>query len=141
MLATSLPVVGRAENLDVQVSFETNQSGNSEMLLSLLLSSVCGDQTLCVRLTTLTEGSATLPTALYNGAELALTSAWQLASAMGERPSIETTTDQKVRVQVLLPLVAALSPLSENGTGRASIETDRESGQPSDSNGGYSQHN
>ena len=133
MLATSMQDVGRAENLDLQVSFEAKQNGNADMRLSLVLVSPYSDETLCLRLTTLTEESATLRTVRCAGPELALTSAWQLALALGGSPSIETMADRKVRVQISLPLLATPSLISENETGQGSVETHRESGQPSDS--------
>jgi hypothetical protein len=133
MLATSLPDVGCAENLELQVSFGAKQHGTAEMLLSLLLSSTYSDETLRLRLTTLTEASATLRTVRCGGAELALAAAWQLALALGGSPFIETTADRKVRVQISLPLLATSSLFSENETGQASVAANGESGQPSDS--------
>jgi len=64
---------------------------------------------------------------------LALAAAWQLALALGGSPFIETTADRKVRVQISLPLLATSSLFSENETGQASVATNGESGQPSDS--------
>jgi len=133
MLATSLRDVGRAENLEVQVSFDAKHDGTAEMLLSLLLSSTYSDETLCLRLKTLAEASATLRTVRCGGPELALTAAWQLALAMGGRPFIETTADRNVRVQISLPLRATSSLFSKHESGRASVATNGDSGQPSDS--------
>jgi hypothetical protein len=114
MLAGSLPAVGRAEMLEVQVSFQGEQNGAAGMLLSLEVSPADGDETLRQRLTTLTEGSASFGTARSAGPELTLMSAWQLALALGGSPSVETTADRKVRVQVSLPLRAASLPSLEN---------------------------
>jgi len=106
MLAASLPEAGCAENLELQVSFGASQNGTAEMLLSLLLSSTHSAETLCLRLTTLTQASATLRTSRSGGPELTLAAAWQLALALGGNPSIEATADRKVRVQISLPLLA-----------------------------------
>ena len=91
------------------------------MLLSLLLVSPGNDETLCPSLTTLAEESATLRTVRCGGPELALTSAWQLALALGGSPRIETITDRKVRVQISLPLLATSSLISENETVQISV--------------------
>jgi hypothetical protein len=48
------------------------------------------------------------------GAELTLCSAWQLAFALGGSPTIETTADNKVRLQISLPLSAISSLDAEN---------------------------
>jgi chromosome segregation ATPase len=135
MLGRSLPEIGRVENLEVQVSFETKQNGSFGSCLSLLFSSTSSDETLGLRLRSLTESSASLRTVRHGGPELALASAWQLALAMGGTPTIETTTDRKVRVQVLLPLMTAASLSSEIATRQASVESNGKSGQPSDSSG------
>ncbi len=76
------------------------------MFLSFLLCPTHGDETLCRRLTTLTEASAALRTGRRGGPKLALSAAWPLTLALGGSPSIETTTDRKVRVQISLPLTA-----------------------------------
>jgi hypothetical protein len=99
LLAASLTeVVG---SLEVQVSFQANQDG-PELLLSFLTSTVT-DESLYHRLATLVEGSPTLRRVPDHGAELALTSAWQLALALGGSPSIERTSDRKARLQISLP--------------------------------------
>ena len=116
MLAASLPDVASAENLDLQVSFGAKQNGTAEMLLSFFISSTDSDETLCRRLTTLTEASASLRTVRREGPELVLTAAWQLALALGGSPSIEKTANQKVLVRISLPLLAASSPFAGNGT-------------------------
>jgi chromosome segregation ATPase len=116
LLTASLADVGRAENLELQVSFEAKQNGNAGMLLSLLLSSTDNAEALCLRLRNITEASATLRAVRCGGPELALSSAWQLALALGGIPSIETTADGKVRVQISLPLPGN-SSLSGNETG------------------------
>jgi hypothetical protein len=53
---------------------------------------------------------------------LALAAAWQLALALGGRPFIEATADQKVRVRISLPLMVASSFCSENETREALVE-------------------
>jgi DNA-binding response OmpR family regulator len=123
LLAASLPEVGHAENLEVQVSFKTMQNGSPELLLSLLLSSSGSEENLRLRLTSLTEASATLRIVRCGGPELALASAWQLALALGGSPSIEITKDRQVRVAISLPLQATSSLCSENKTRQASVET------------------
>jgi hypothetical protein len=122
MVAASLPDVGRAENVELQVSVEAKQNDTAELLLSLLLSPTCSPETLCLRLITLTEASATLRTVRCGGPELALAAVWQLALALGGRPFIEATVDQKVRVRISLPLMVASSLCSENETGEALVE-------------------
>jgi hypothetical protein len=111
MLAASLTeVVG---SLEVQVSFQANQNGAGELLLSFL-TSASNDESLYHRLTTLVEASPTLRIIPGHGTELALTSACQLALALGGSPSIETTSDQKVRLRIALPACDLISP-SSNG--------------------------
>jgi hypothetical protein len=134
MLAASLPNVGNAENSDLRLSFEAKQNGTVEMLLTLLLSPTGSHETVCQHLTTLTETSASLQTSRAGGAELTLTSAWQLVLALGGSPCIETTADQKVRVQISLPLQATVSSFaSEKESKLATAESNGGSGQPSDS--------
>ena len=108
MLAASLPAVTGAESLELQLSCAARQNGVAEMMLSFLLSSTHGDETLSHRLLKLTAASTSLQTERCEGPELALKSAWQLALALGGSPSIERTADQKVRLQISLPLVAGL---------------------------------
>ena len=109
MLATSLPDVGGSGALEIEVSFGAKQNGNANMLLSLLLASGERDEALCRRLTTLAQESTTLQTVRWEGPELSLASAWQLALALGGSPFIETTADRKLRVQISLPLMATSS--------------------------------
>jgi chromosome segregation ATPase len=109
MLTTSLIGLGSAENLDLQVSFSPGQNGSNELLLRLLLASNSSAEALRLRLTSLVEASATLRTGQFAGSELALTSAWQLALAMGGSPRLETTDDQKVCVKLSLLLEPATS--------------------------------
>jgi chromosome segregation ATPase len=116
MLAASLPEVGCVEYLEFVASIEVKQSGGAELQLSLLVSPTGDDGTMCVRLTTLTETSATLRTLRCGGPELELTSAWQLALAMGGVPSIEAVTDGKVLVQIALPLEATATPASRSAS-------------------------
>jgi len=108
MLAASLREIGRAENLEVEVSFEGQKSGDTEMLLSFVLSSAnYGAENPCARLAGLVEKSAWREAVRCGGAELGLVSGWQLALAFGGRPAIETTGDGKARVRVELPLWGA----------------------------------
>jgi len=125
-MATSLPEFTATENLELQVSFETRQNGNVEMHLSLLLSSNDSEET-CRRLTSLGEASATLRTVRCGEPELKLTSAWQLGLALGGSPSIEPNADRKVRVEVSIPLLASLSPLSEKEAQSVLVETNGKS--------------
>jgi hypothetical protein len=55
-------------------------------------------------LATVTDASGKIQTAERTGPELALASAWQLALAMDAQRSIETAADNKVRVQISLPV-------------------------------------
>jgi len=113
MLAASLPDVGRSGALEIEVSFGAKQNGNANLLVSLLLVSAEPYETLCRRLTTVTQDSTTLQTVRCAGPELVLASAWQLALALGGSPFIETTADRKVRVQISLPLQTASSLVSQ----------------------------
>jgi chromosome segregation ATPase len=118
LLAASLSRLGGVENLELQTSFETKQNGTAgavELHLSFDLSSTQDDQTLTKRLASITDASAALGAIQHEESELTLTSAWQLALAMGGYPVIETTADRKVRVRISLPLQA--HSLSENGNG------------------------
>jgi hypothetical protein len=115
MLAASLPEVGCVEYLEVVAAFEVRQSG-AELQLSLLVSPTGDDGTMCVRLTTITETSATLRTLRCGGPELELTSAWQLALAMGGVPSIEAVTDGKVLLQIALPLESVSTSASRSAS-------------------------
>jgi hypothetical protein len=132
-LAASLPRYGHAKSLEVKISFEAKSNGTAGMLLSLLLSPAQGDGTLRARLTTLAKQSATLRAVRRGGAKLALSSAWQLALALGGNPSIETTAERKVRVLIPLPLLVTLSLVSENETGQSSAATNGEAAHPSGS--------
>jgi hypothetical protein len=120
LLAASLSRLGGVENLELQTSFESKQNGAAgvvELHLSYDVSSTEDDQTLTKRLASITDASAALGAIQHGESELTLTSAWQLALAMGGNPVIEKTADRKVRVQVSLPLQAHL--LSENGNGHS----------------------
>ena len=108
LLAASLRDFGCAESLEVKVSFQAKENGDAEMLLSFLLPSTNhSDENLGVRLCSLTDGSAPLRALRRGGAELALSSAWELTLALGGSPAIKTTADQMVDVQIALPLLAA----------------------------------
>jgi hypothetical protein len=133
VLATSLPRFARAKNLEVQVAFEAKPNGAAGMRLSFLVSPRPIDATLCLRLTNLAKQSATLRAVRHGGQKLALSAAWQLALALGGNPSIETTDDRRVRVQISLPLPATPSLVSGIETGQALAATNGESGQPADS--------
>jgi hypothetical protein len=111
MLAASLRDFGCAENVEVQVAFEPTQNGDTEMVLSFVILTNSNDEKLGVRLTRLTEQCRTLQPL---GAELTLTSAWQLALALGGRPRIETIADKTVGVSIALPLLMGCSS-SEDG--------------------------
>ena len=67
LLAGSLPGVGSAGKLELQVSFATVQKGTADLLVSLLLSPTTSLETLCLRLTTFTEATATLRTVRCGG--------------------------------------------------------------------------
>jgi hypothetical protein len=54
---------------------------------------------------------------------------------MGGNPSIETTADQKVRVQISLPLKTAALPSSEIAIQQGSVESNGKPVQPSNSDG------
>ena len=103
LLTASLPGIGRAQNLTLQVSLETQENGTAELLVSVLLASADDAEALCLRLRTLTDASASLRAARCGESELALASAWQLALALGGDPSIETM-DGKVHLKISLPL-------------------------------------
>src|SRR5262249_886909 len=119
VLGTSLAQVRGAENLQIQVSFETKRNGAAEMLLSILLSSTHSED-MCLRLATLAkESSSVCPANL--GPQLAFASGWQLALGLGGRPSIESAADQKVHVKILLPLPSGSSTVAERNNGTADI--------------------
>jgi chromosome segregation ATPase len=132
LLTASLPEVGRLEDLELQISFESNQNDTAAMLMALVLSSTCNAETLCLRLRTITAASAKLSTPRCSGPELALSSAWQLALAMGGSPAIEAAADRKVRVQISIPLAEPLALLARPET---VVDANSESAQPSDSVG------
>jgi hypothetical protein len=104
LFAAALPEVGRTANLDLEVSSEPNQNGTDSLLLSFLLTPTDSADELTLRLKGVAEASSSIPTTRCAGPELALKSAWQLAVAMGATPSIESVSDGKVRVKILLPL-------------------------------------
>jgi hypothetical protein len=133
MLAASLSDIGRADSLEVQAAFEVKQGGDAELQLSLFVASAGCGETLFHRLKALTEGSASLRSVRCGGPELGLTGAWQLALAMGGRPSVLITGEQKVGVEISLPLPANAAVSSENGIGLAVIGTNGECGRTSDS--------
>ena len=117
MLSSSLIDLGCAENLEAQVTCQTDQGGTSRILFSFLLSSPCSEETLYLRLRTITEASAALRVVQHGGPELALSAAWQLALALGGSPLIERTANQKVHVQVSLPLQVTSSSFTEANKG------------------------
>jgi hypothetical protein len=135
MFAASLPEVGCAENLELQISFETKENANAQMRLSFLLSSTCEDPSLNLRLTKLIESFAAPQSTQCNGSELVLMSAWQLALALGASPSLETMPERKVNLEISLPLRTSSFFYSENRTEDALVSTREALGQPSDSNG------
>jgi hypothetical protein len=100
-LVTSLPEVAGAQQLEVQLSCNPQQDGSFKLLVSIFFTATDADAA-CLRLTRLAEASATFQTLQGGGAELALTSAWQLALALGGRPTVATGPDQKVHVQITL---------------------------------------
>jgi len=122
IMAASLPQVGAAADLELQVSFVANKKGTLDMLLSFLLSTTQNADTLCLRLAALTEAASTFRMTRREGPELALASAWQLSMALGGNPSIETAPEQKVCVKISLPLLTGAPLLSKNGSDRASAE-------------------
>jgi len=106
LLAAALPEVGRAQDLEVQASFEPKQNDTANILLSFKLTPTddSNDDDLTLRLKNIAEASGSVPITRCAASELTLKAAWQLALAMGATPSIETMADGKVRVQILLPL-------------------------------------
>jgi chromosome segregation ATPase len=114
MLSASIAEIGCAENLELEVSFNSSHNGNAGMQISILLKSASGAETLRHRLTALAEGDAALASVGQGGPELALASAWQLALAMGGSQSIESMADGKIQLQVSLPLLAVASGASES---------------------------
>jgi DNA repair exonuclease SbcCD ATPase subunit len=120
VLGTSLAQARGAENLQIQVSFESKRNGAAEMLLSILLSSTHSDE-MCLRLASLAKESSSIWPAKLGQPQLAFASVWQLALGLGGRPSVETAADQKVHVKIMLPLQPALSPVAERSNGTADI--------------------
>jgi hypothetical protein len=113
LFAAGLPEVGSAGNLEVQVSFEPIQSAAGQLLLSFLLAPTQNGEAVRLRLKTIAEASASIPTTRCGGPELALKAAWQLAVAMGANPSIETEADGKVNVRILLPVSGGQTPSAQ----------------------------
>jgi hypothetical protein len=113
MLASSLPVFAHADNLELQISSDAQRNGSPAMLLSFLLSSPESAGSLSLRLRTLTESSAKPRFEQSGATEVTIRSAWQLALALGGSPTIETTLDGKLHVQISLPLPAVSSTESD----------------------------
>jgi hypothetical protein len=116
MLASSLPSITRANNLEFQVSVESEQDDAMAMNLSLLASSPNGDETGLSRLTALAEESALLQKTQSEESDAAFKAAWQLAYALGAKRSIEKTTEGKLRVHISLPLIASSAPVLNKKT-------------------------
>ena len=114
LLAASLPVIGQADQLEIKVSLERENDPARQIRLTFLLSSPDAAETVRLRLQGVAEASASLRSARSGGAELAFSSAWQLALALGGAPVIETADGQKARVQIALPVRAVLSSESNN---------------------------
>jgi hypothetical protein len=106
-LAGSLVDLGCAETLEVQICFESKPNDNAQMLLSFLVSSAQSAESLCGRLRSLADASAALQSVAQGG--LALSSAWQLAVALGGSPSVEAIADRNVRVSISLPILQSNS--------------------------------
>jgi cell division protein FtsL len=105
MLASSLWDLGKAEHLRIEVSFDAPQDGDPEMRVSFLLSPTnSSEENACARLSAIVENSASFEALRCRGSELALTSACQLALALGGSPSFETTSVGETRVSLALPL-------------------------------------
>jgi hypothetical protein len=108
-LAGSLVDLECAETLEVKISFESKPNDNAQMLLSFLVSSAQSAENLCERLRSLADASAALQSVAQSGPELALSSAWQLAVALGGSPSVEAIADRNVRVSISLPILQSNS--------------------------------
>ena len=108
MLATSLADLEFAENLAVEASFDGQGDDTVEFSLSLLLGLSSYDESLCDRLTSITQAPGAIRALQCGKPELTLAAAWQLALAMGGTPSIEMTADRKLHVQLSLPLETRL---------------------------------
>jgi hypothetical protein len=109
MLAGSLLDCTQAESLDLQLSFETKEDAPA-LILSFLLPPTSSADSVQSRLRNLTQASEKLRAVRTDDAELSLASAWQLALALGGSPTIEATSDGKVRMQISLPLPKPHSP-------------------------------
>jgi len=103
MLAASLPKIEGARRLEVQVAYEAAPGGDDALLLSLLISPTENDEALHSRLIEL-AATPMFQAGRRAEAELEFRTAWQLASAMGGSPALETTEERKVLLQIRLPL-------------------------------------
>jgi len=130
-LAEALPKVAGADRLTLNVSSKENPDGTAELLLELLLASTVADEAMGLRLAGLTAASGKLRTGGSGESELALAAAWQLALALGGRPSIETTTNGEVRIEILVSLGATAPLLSARESGPRSTESNTEAAKPS----------
>jgi hypothetical protein len=104
LLSNSLVEVDDTENLELQVSLKANQKGAATMLVSFVLCAKTDAETLCLRLRTLGEASSKLRTLNCGEPELAFSSVWQLAVALGASPTIKVTADGKLQIEMALPL-------------------------------------
>jgi multidrug efflux pump subunit AcrA (membrane-fusion protein) len=114
LLAASLPAIAQTDQLEINISLERENDTTSRLRLAFLLSSPEAVETLRLRLKSVADASAALRSTMDGGAELAFSSAWQLALALGGAPVIEPADGQKVRVQVSVPVQAIRSAGSEN---------------------------
>jgi chromosome segregation ATPase len=110
-LAASLQDFARPGSIELQLSFEPPKNGSGQMLISFLLSSE-NDNDLAARLTALTDGADCRPRLHSSDSELRLTSAWQLALALGADPCIATLPEHGVTVLISIPLdtTSSLTP-------------------------------
>jgi chromosome segregation ATPase len=109
LLPKSLLRLPETRRLGLQLSVEPALPGPAALNLQLLIAVAGAARETCERLTTIAAASGTLQTAQLGEAESGLAVCWQLAHALGGTVHLDASSDQDVRLQVVLPVEIPLA--------------------------------
>ena len=109
LLPESLLRLPETRQLSLQVSVEPAVPGPAGLNLQFLIAAKRTASEMCERLTAIAAASGTLQTAQLGEAESGLAVCWQLAQAMGGTAHFDASSDQDVRLQVVLPVEIPLA--------------------------------
>ena len=104
LLPESLLRLPGTRRLGLQLSVEPTVPGPAALNLQLRIAVDGAARETCERLTTIAAASDTLQTAQLGEAESGLAVCWQLAHALGGTVHLDASSDQDVRLQVVLPV-------------------------------------